>query len=819
LGFFLVTTDSWLNGVSGDWNTGSCWSNGIPSSSSTVSIAGSNGFVVTLLGTGTAAAMTLNAAQGEFYDSGVLTLDGVLALQAGTFALAWGTLAGATIAMDGGTFLSTGGLLNGDSVDGVLGLTNAQSTLFVENGLGLAGASGSGSGSIALTGAYSSLDFIGSQTLANAQIGIGATGTQPGQTGAATLDITHAAGATAGATLSLGAGVWVRDVGQGQIVVGSLSPGLGAAAPDELVNAGTISASNSGSTLTIAGTGTLVNQGTIAVSNGAMLEIATVGVQNTGAITVNNATLALGGTFSTGLLSGLGSITLSSGQVQIAGLAELGGGTLSLGTGSSITGSLGALGLSGTLQGGTVIDAGGGFNFSAGLGTLSGVTYKGNLSLTSTAAALTLTGGTEVTGGSISVTGTGAELLLLGNETLNTTTLSLGSSGQAAAIGTSDTWLASSATTATLGPQVSVRQVGQYAALQANGFSPFAGFGLADTLVNQGTVSAGVAGGTLTVSGYGTFINEGSIAVSSGDSLVDTAQSFANTGSITVGAGSVAMIGGTGTSQFGQTRSWSNTGSILVNGGSLFLEGDVVTSQLGTVTESGGGLVTLAGTLTNTGATVLIGAASGLGTVSLTGTVVGGTIRDTSSALGFGGGGTALLQGASYQGTLAINAAGAVLNVGGGLAVSGQVNLLGAGAILDFIGTQSFGGTVVDIGAASQAATLQLSHQYGTGGASTLTLASSLSVTQAGMLAAIGGAGELLGDAIVNAGTITATIAGGIFTLGGQDFVNKGKIIVGNGDTLAIASSQFSNTGTIAVNNASLSLAGSLTLAGLGKSR
>jgi hypothetical protein len=817
LGFFLVTTDSWQNGVSGDWNTGGDWSNGIPSSGSTVSIGGSNGFVVTLLGSGTAAALTLNAAQGEFYDSGALTLSGVLAIQAGTFALAYGSLTGGTLAMDGGTFLSTGGVLNGDSVDGVLGLTATQSTLFVENGLGLTGTSGSGAGSIALTGAYSSLDFIGSQSLANAQIGIGAIGTQPGQTGAATLQISHAAGATSGATLSLGSGVWVRDQGQGQIVAGSLSPGFGVALPDEVLNAGTISASGAGSTLAIAGSGTLVNQGTIAVSNGALLQIATEGLQNTGTITVNNATLTLGGTYSTYLLSGLGSITISSGQVDIGGLAELGGGTLSLGTGSSMTGSLGALGLTGTLQGGTIADAGGAFNFSAGNGTLSGVTYRGNLALATTAAAITFTGGTEVTGGSIGITGSGAELLLLGSETLNAGTISLGSSGHAAAIGTSDTWLASTATTATLGAQVSVHQVGQNAALQANGFSPYAGFGLADTLVNQGAVTAAVSGGTLAVSGYGTFINQGSIAVSSGDSLLDTAQTFANTGTITVAAGSVAMIGGTGSTQFGQTRTWSNTGSILVNGGSLFLEGSVVTSQLGTVTESGGGLVTLAGTLTNTGATATIGAASGLGTVSLTGTVIGGTIIDTSSALGFGSAGTALLQGASYRGTLALRTAGAVLNVRGGLSVSGQVNLTGAGASLDFIGTQSFGGTIVDIGAAGQAATLRLSHAYGTGGASTLTLASNLSVTQTGAQAAIGDAGELAGDAIVNAGTITANVAGGTFTLGGQNFVNQGQIVVGNGDTLAIASGQFSNTGGVSITSGSLSLAGSLTLAGLGQ--
>ncbi len=789
VGISGVSTNNW-NGSSGDWNTGSNWSGGVPSAGTTASITGAGAYVVTLFGAGSAAGLTLNASGAEFYDAGALTLGGLLALQSGTLALAYGAINGGTLALEGGTFLSTGGLLNGVTVDGVLGLTTAQSTLFVQNGLSLTGTSGSGAGSIALTGAYASLDFVGSQTLRGTTIGIGASGTQPGQTGAATLEITHAAGATAGATLTLSGSDWVRDSGgQAQVVAGSLSPAVGASLPDELVNFGTISASSAGATLSLAGSGTLVNQGLISASNGALLDIATAGFQNTGTISVSNATLSLGGTFSSALLSGLGKVALSNGTIEIAGQANLGGTTLNVGNGTSITGSLGALLLTGTLAGGTLADSGGGISFAAGSGTLSGVTYAGTLALAGTAAGVTLTSGTEVTGG-IGVTGNGAELVLLGSETLSNVAIALGAAGQAATIGTADAWLASTATTATLAQTTSINQTGQYAALQANGLSPIAGLGLADTLVNQGSVTAALAGGTLAVSGFGTFINQGSMSVSGGDTLMVSVGTFGNAGTITVGAGGTAMIGQTG-SPFGQQTDWSNAGEILVDGGSLLLEGYAATSQLGTVQENGG-LVTFAGTLSNTGSTVVIGAANGLADVSLTGTVIGGAITDGSSALSINSAGTALLEDVNYQGTLQLTQSGAVLNVRDGLAVSGQVNLLGAGAVLDFIGTQNFNSTTVSLGNASDASTLALAHEYGASGNSILTLGSSLVVTQAGTLAAIGAAGELLGDGIINTGTINAGFAGGTLTLAGQSFTNQGQINVSNGDTLAIDTGAFS---------------------------
>jgi len=815
-----VGTDSWQAGLSGDWNTSTDWSGGIPTSATSAAIAGPGSYVVTLFAAGTAYALAVNDSGAEFYDAGALTLGGALTLQAGTLALAYGAIDGGTLIFDGGIFQATGGTLNGVAIDGTLNLGTPDSTLFVQNGLTLAGVSGSGAGSIALTGGYAALDFIGSQALSNTVIALGATGSQPGQTGQATLEITHAGGATSGATLTLAANVLVRDAGgQGALVAGSLSPVQGASLPDALVNQGTITVSGAGGTLSIGGTGTLTNQGTLAVSNGGVLEIATAGFVNTGSISVGSGYFALGGTFSAALINNLGSVTNSGGLVEILGLAN-NTGTLALGAGYAISAELGPVVLAGTLRGGTLINAGGGVSFLPGTGILDGVSYVGTLGVVAANAGVTLTDGTEISSpgggaGSLTISGNGGSLLLEGSETLNNATIALGAAGQAAQIGTADAWLASTATTATLGAALLVQQAGANAMLNANAFSPIPGFGLSDTLVNEGVIIGALSGGQLGIGGYGSFINQGSIAISGGDTLSVTAGQFGNTGTITAGAGGTILLGATG-SFYGTPPAWSNAGQILVTGGTLVLGGAVTTLQLGSIRETAGS-VQLAGTLTNAGATFSLGAGTSLQALSLSGTILGGTIADSSSALSAGAAGTGLLDGVTYQGTLALSQSDAYLTARDGLTVSALVDILGAGSELDFLGSQVFRAPSVMLGSAGAAASIALSHNYAASGASILTLGSATTITQAGALAQIGQPGGVAGDAIVNAGTINAGIAQGSFVLGGTDVVNQGQINVSNGDTLSIQSAQFSNTGTVSASNAQVSLAGSLTLAGLGQ--
>ncbi len=819
-----MTTDSWT-GVSADWSNAADWSGGMPSATTTATIGGPGAFLVTLFGTGAAAALNLTAAGAEFYDAGVLNLAGTLSLQAGTLALAYGEIAGGTLALSGGQFLSTGGTLAGVAVQGTLSLSAPEESLFVTGGLSLAGAGGSGAGSIALTGGYASLDFVGTQTLNNAVVSIGASGALPGQGGAATLAVVAGAGATSAATLTLGAGLWLRGVfGQGQIVVGGASPAGAGSLPGALVNAGTITAASAGETLTITGNGAFTNQGTIGVSNGATLQISTGSFTNTGTITVAGATLSLGGTFASSLLSSLGAVTLSAGQIQLAGTMQNYGGTLALGAGSKLGTAFGALSLTGTIAGGKVADGGGGLSFAGGTGVLDAVTYAGALNLSAAGAGVTLTDGAQVTSasggaGSIADTGSGSALLLRGTEALGSMQIALGSAGAAAVIATTDLWLASTATTATLGAQTSVVQQGANAAIEALGWSGVPGFGVADTLVNQGTITAAFSGGQMALSGYGTIINQGTITAAGGDTVTIAAAQFANTGTLVAGAGGTILLGAQA-GVFGTAPTWSNTGLIAVSGGTLALGGAFSTGQLGTISQTGGS-ISLAGTLANSGATLTLGGSgpAAIQAISLGGTIAGGTVIDQSGALLAGTGGGALLDGVSYQGTLALTGAGTFLRVRDGLALNGVAELLGAGAVLDFQGSQTLSQARIMLGATGTAAALDVAHDPAQSGGSTLVLGTGVSITQAGQLAVIGrpaGTG-IAGDMIVNEGTITAGVAGGTLTLGGPGFTNQGSIVVGQGETLVIATQDFANTGVIAVNGGLLSIGGSLTLAELGK--
>jgi hypothetical protein len=807
---------SWLNGVFGDWNTASMWSTGtVPGSADSVSIAAAGTYDVTLFGQGTAASVSIDAAGATFYVAGTLALGGTLSLQSGTLALAYGSIDGGTLALAGGSFVAGGGMLDDVAVQGVLGLQASQATLFVSGGLALSGAGGSGNGSIALTGASASLGFVGSQTLTAATIDIGSA---PGVGGPASLDVIMPGGSQTGDTLTLGTGLWLRDLaGNGELTVGPSTVGTLANLPVELLSQGTLTISGQASALLVSGVGTFVNAGSLAVANGATLTLATGSFSNTGTMTVSNATLALGGLFAANILGKLGALTLSNGTVSIAGTASNAGGTLAVGTGSAIAASLGQLSLAGTLLGGVVQDGGDGFSFAPGTGVLSGVTYDGTLDL-SQGGAVTLTGGSSVAaiGGagiaSVLDTGAGSALFLQGSETLDHAVVALGNAGLAAVLGTSDAFLASSATTAVLGAHLSVQQAGLLAGIEANG-SPYAGWGFDDTLVNEGLIAGALQGGQLGISGFGTFINQGSISISNGDTLTLTPSVFSNTGTILVGSGATAVLGGQAAFFGGAAPVWTNTGQIIVSGGTLTLAGAVATAQLGQISVTGG-VVSLTGTLSNAGATLTLGGA-GLPSLSLAGTIAGGTIADPAGLLTPAASGSAVLDGVSYQGTLAL-AAGALLRIRDGLALAGTAMITGAGAVLDFWGSQSLTGTSVMLGAAGTAAAIDVQHDYTALAGSTLTLASGLTITQAGLLAAIGLATDRPTDAVVSDATIVAGLYGGVFTLGGSDFSNQGSIEVSNGDTLAISADGFSNSGAISVTGATLSVGGSLTLAELG---
>ena len=382
-------------------------------------------------------------------------------------------------------------------------------------------------------------------------------------------------------------------------------------------------------------------------------------------------------------------------------------------------------------------------------------------------------------------------------------------------IGTADYWLASSATTAVL--NATINQTGEFAAIDGNATTPIVGYGLSDVLVNEGTINAGFAGGTLTLGGYGTVINDGTVAASNGDTVIMNAMAYSNVGTLLVSSGATAIFGGP-TDAFGQTPAWSNYGAIDLSGGTLVLSGVTGTGAIGRVSATGSGnVVSLTGTLLNAGDTLTLGAGGMLPSLSLSGTIDGGSITDTAGLLTTGAPGTALLDGVTYTGTLNMSQAGAWLRVVDGLTLNGEAEVTGAGAVLGFLGSQTIDKATVLLGAAGTAATLDVVHDGNQGGATTLTLGPNLTITQAGALADIGAVTDYPGDGITSYGTINAGVAQGLLDLGGPNFTNRGKIFVSNGDTLAVTAANFVNAGTISVVNAEISIGDSLSLSALGK--
>ncbi len=712
-----------------------------------------------------------------------------------------GTITGGTIVNSGAFSVgqpppmapgaSTQSELSGVNFDGTLSLGAApDAQLAIANGLTVHGLDGTGPGTIDVSGG-ATLSFLGSQVLDNATIDIGSPGYSyfaDTVQSAGTLTLgTHArivqTGMAAGlgsrndATLVVNAGTIAAAVSGGTFALSSLAnTGLIAVSGGGGVSLAGVA--NSGTIADISGRlsvqGSLVNTGLVAVSgagasydsSGATL----AGLRNAGTLSVGPGATANLGACGTGW-SNSGTLAVAGGEMSVGGTftrAQLGavqvthGGTLAL-TGTLLDGgtalatgdgtALGRMALQaqGTVQGGTIIDAGHGILAQGG--TLSGVVYDGTLSLDAALSQLTIVNGitTEAAAGSllgsIVVTGAGSVLRLASTETLDRVALSLGAAGTGATLD------GSYGQTLTLGTQASVRQAGATAAINADGGS----------IVNQGSISASQPGGTLSLTGN--IDNAGTIAVSNGDTLALSLSGLTNTGMISVTGGVLDAVRLT-VAELGTVR---------------LLDSDV----------------TVTGTLTATGGTVSAGGAMSL--LKLIGEVVGGTIHDGGNAVQFVGAST--LDGVTYQGALSINRPFATVTVQDGLTLRnatgtgpGSLSLTGAGSTLVWDSRQALDNAVLTIGCGSAAYGAPALVAEG-GAAPPLLLGSHLRVQQAGTYASIG---DSLGG-IASAATITANLAHGQMMLRGDHFTNAGTIGISNTDTVTAGAAGFLNAGLIVV--------------------
>ncbi len=302
-------------------------------------------------------------------------------------------------------------------------------------------------------------------------------------------------------------------------------------------------------------------------------------------------------------------IQIASGTYSVQSLTSnealsITGGSLSVGTTAEVNAGL-------TQSGGSLIGgqwSGSGIALS-GSTTMNGVTLDTDVTVAS-AATLTVTGGMTLNSTLSLSTSSYAYVLFSGSQSLDgTDEIVLGyASNRVYAWGTSSMVPA----TLTVGSGITL-----------HGFGIVQGRYTNDSVINEGTILADVAGKTLSVSAR--LTNSGTLATSgTGNLTVSNLQT--NSGTIQVGSSS----SDTGTLTLGGT--WSSTGALVMNGGTLTLGGSFTLSGEESYSYTAG-TVNLTGTLNNTGDTLTLGSNTGVWTLyGGTGTIRGGEIAANSGA-------------------------------------------------------------------------------------------------------------------------------------------------------------------------------------------
>ncbi len=557
-------------------------------------------------------------------------------------------------------------------------------------------------------------------------------------------------------------------------------------------NSGKITVSN-GDTLTIAAE-TLANSGTVSVLSGATLNVgqafnAAFSYTSTPAakLTETNANINLNGQISVANLNG---ITRSGGTITIASgaTADLHGGILNVGSGSA----LGAIQLKGTLQDGIVHDADIGLIME--FGAIQNIVYRGTMDLSPANSSVTDLGGLTFSSlggagpGVVLLEGSSSALDVAGTQTLDNVVINIGNNGfftpTLASIVSQNFNVAGSAPNLTLGSKAKINDVGTRGLITATANFEVGG----GTITNAGIINATYSGGTLNINGT-TFINQGTVTVSNGDDLVIQTGSFINTGTVTVTTGGILDIGGQKNS--GIANTFNSTGVLNENGGTINMNGTVSFANYAQITRTGG-VVAMNGTSDLKGNTLNVGSGSALGALMVGGVITDGTIHDADPGLVMNGG---TLLSVTDRGTLDMTNSGAVGTLAGaialaGLSGSGAFTLLleGAGALLTITAT-SLSNTNMQIGSANGNATL-LAAAVAVGVVVPVTLANNFTITHAA-------GGATLSGMIVDNGSITAAVNGGLFNLNGLSFTNNSIINVDSFDTMNITAANFVNNGTV----------------------
>lgn len=687
---------------------------------------------------------------------------------AGTLSLS----AGATLAAGDGAHSLTIGDIDGTVTGGgTVSLTAARATL-----AGLVAVGAYGNGTLTLG--------AGSFVTQNAMEGQG-TASQYGLLAGETAGAFGALTVSAGATLTLGAGLAAAASGDASVqiagtVVVNAAPSAGGGALAVALEQG------SGAFVTIAG-GDFQDAG---------LQGVLVGGSGTGVLTISG-----GGTLSCGSTDAAAGLTLG-GFAGALGIASLTGSTSLLScAGQLIDGNLGQATL--TIGGGATLTAGAGAA-SAGLVVASGAT----------SAALAITGGAHLSSaGQLDIGAAGAATLQIAGGASVTATCSTGSAlelANAAGASASAT-ITDAGTRVTLTGGLTVGNYGSASLLLENN----AALATSSTSVTVPglAIAAGTASSTLTITSGATLTDSGqlilggfgagTLILSDGGSLTTTLPAGQN-----LPAAVIAASAGTLASSATVTEAqWQIGGALLIGhagAGALTIgAGGSVTAGAAALSDAtgGAGTLTIGGAGAQFGATALtIGAGGGAGTIALSAggsLAVSGTLATAGTLACSVTGATATL------GALSIGqGSNASLSIGTG----GAVRVTGQAAIG---GTLNLSGGALTAGSASVTGTLALQ-----GG--TLQSAGSLTISAGG---AITGAGALAATSLVDLGRLSCTggglrLTGPLSGTGTLAVANKGVIVIGR--EAATITNSFGAGGGIFQASTSQALAGTIAAWGQG---
>jgi filamentous hemagglutinin len=771
-----ITASNWTNSAGktisvtgGAFTTGGTWSN---AGQFTLNNATTN-----LGGTFTTSGLNLaglSRTGGEVNITG--TLDNTaatlpLSASTGSFRLAGGTIKGGTLTRSGGAdlvFTSSGGYLDGASIVGDISMSDFNSHVEMRNG-------GDFTGNATITGSNSILNYE-----YNATIGAGRTINLDGSSVA--LGVSR--NGLTDSTLTLAPGATVR--GRGSINSGNYTGGSN----NQIVSNGLISADLAGQTLTVSpnfftnnGTAQAVNTASLTISAGSWTNNGTIALNNAsanfsnnwsspGTISLaNNATLNMGGTFTTGGLN-LGRIVRSGAStINLTGTLDNSASTFAL---NATTGSFLLAG--GTIKGGTITRSGGAdlLITSAGGYLDSGASLVGDVTLSDLNSHVELRNGGDFTGdatlsGSSSILNYEYDATISAGRTINL-------AGSNVALGIAKNLTANQTSTLTIAPGATVRGRGAID-------SGFYTGGTGNAVINNGTIAADVSGAALSID-PDAFTNNGSIKALNGASMTISATNWSN-----AATGSIALDNSAGTF----SGNWSNAGTVLLsNNATLNMAGTFSTAGMGLdkLTRTGSTTISLSGSLNNGSSSLVLTPQTGSIRLSA-GTISGGSITRSGGA------------------DLVFTSTGGVLS---NVNLPGDVTLAESQARVelrnraDFTGSASFATSSSQITYEYDAtigagrtfnldqpnAQLSISRNSATSTDSTLTIAPGATVRGRGSLtsgAVTGGSN----NRIVNNGLVSADISNGLLTVNPNAFTNNGTLRATGGGTLTVSANSFTN--------------------------